>query len=114
MAWLERLTGRAAWPVSWLSRLAGPRGRVEEADTAMPVTFYWRPGCPFCAQLRRHLLRIGLPFRPVNIWEDPEAAARVRQITGGDETVPTVVAGDRAMVNPSIQEVLEAVRATGG
>jgi hypothetical protein len=47
----------------------------------------------------------------INIWEDQAAAARVRAITGGPETVPTVVAGTRAMVNPSARQVVAAVRA---
>ncbi len=76
--------------------------------TAQPVTaveFYWRPGCPFCIALRRRLRRRGIPTRPVNIWEHPEAAQRVRAVTGGDETVPTVFVGNRSLVNPSLGEV---------
>jgi hypothetical protein len=46
----------------------------------------------------------------INIWDDPEAAAVVRQVTGGAETVPTVVVGGRAMVNPSPRAVLRAVK----
>ena len=34
-----------------------------------------------------------VPATWVNIWEDRAAAARVRAITGGDETVPTVEVG---------------------
>lgn len=75
------------------------------------VEFYWRPGCPFCVRLRWNLRRARIPVSEINIWEDPAAAARVRRITGGDETVPTVVVGARAMVNPSIGEVTAAVRA---
>lgn len=59
------------------------------------------------------MLRLGLrgarvPAEWVNIWEDRAAAAAVRAITGGDETVPTVVAGGRAMVNPSARQVIAA------
>ena len=53
----------------------------------------------------------GVPAEWVNIWDDQAAAARVRAITGGDETVPTVVVGGRAMVNPSAWQVVAAVRA---
>jgi len=69
------------------------------------VTFYWRPGCPFCVSLRRGLSRRGIPFEAVNIWEDPDAAARVRAAAGGNETVPTVVIGAHALVNPSVEQV---------
>jgi mycoredoxin len=29
----------------------------------------------------------------INIWEDPQAAARVRSVANGNETVPTVFVG---------------------
>lgn len=69
------------------------------------VTFYWRPGCPYCLSLHRGLSRRGIPFDEVNIWESPEGAARVRAAAGGNETVPTVVIGDHALVNPSVAQV---------
>lgn len=74
------------------------------------ITVYWRQRCPYCIRLRWQLRRSGLPIRETNIWKDPDAAARVREITGGDETVPTLVVGDRPMVNPTIAEVLAEVR----
>lgn len=74
------------------------------------VEFYWRPGCPYCRALRGPLRRSGLPVREVNIWADPRAAARVRSVADGNETVPTVFVGPRAMVNPSMGQVLAAVR----
>ena len=40
-----------------------------------------------------------------NIWEDPHDAAIVRSIADGNETVPTVIIGPVALVNPSIELV---------
>jgi hypothetical protein len=37
-----------------------------------------------------------------NIWEDPEAAAIVRSIADGDETVPTLIIGPVGLVNPTV------------
>ncbi|GAB3383595.1 glutaredoxin domain-containing protein [Amycolatopsis echigonensis] len=74
------------------------------------VVVYWRPGCVFCARLRRQLDRAGVPYRPVNIWEDPAAAETVRSIARGDETVPTVVVGGQGLVNPSVRQVQAAMR----
>ncbi|MGH3950120.1 MAG: glutaredoxin domain-containing protein [Pseudonocardiaceae bacterium] len=74
------------------------------------VEFYWRPGCLFCTMLRARLRPTGLPVREVNIWADPDAAARVRAVADGNETVPTVFVSDRALVNPGVKEVLAAVR----
>ncbi len=45
-----------------------------------------------------------------DIRSDPKAAARVRQVTGGDETVPTVLVGRRALVNPGLPHIVAAVR----
>lgn len=84
--------------------------RVDPAP-ACAVKVYWRPGCGSCSTLRRGLLRSGLPLREVDIWRDPEAAALVRSLADGNETVPTVVIGARALVNPTVEEVLAAVAA---
>lgn len=83
-----------------------PIFRKNRAEGEPVVDFYWRPGCPFCMSLERGLDRAGVGLNKINIWKDPEAAARVRQIAGGNETVPTVVIGERGMVNPSVAEVL--------
>lgn len=72
---------------------------------------YARPGCPFCSMLRSDLRRVGLDWRERDIWQDPEAAAAVRAVADGNETVPTVNVGGRWMVNPSADEVLDAVAA---
>ncbi|BDU05187.1 glutaredoxin family protein [Nocardia cyriacigeorgica] len=85
----------------------------EPGTTEPEVEVYWRPGCPFCKMLLVPLRRSGVRLREVNIWEDPQAAARVRSVADGNETVPTVFIGDRAMVNPSVREVLAAVRGDG-
>lgn len=74
------------------------------------IEVLWRPGCPYCSRLRRDLARAGVVTVEHDIWADPGAAARVRAATGGNETVPTVVVGDRALVNPRLGEVVAAVR----
>lgn len=73
------------------------------------VTVYWRPGCPFCNGLFRSLERAGLEPQRRNIWEDEDAAAFVRSVADGNETVPTVVVGEHALVNPSGREVMTAL-----
>ncbi len=70
------------------------------------ITFYWRPGCGFCAHLHRKLDELGVHMDMHNIWEDPSAAAFVRSVAAGNETVPTVVVGDTAMVNPTPDRVM--------
>jgi glutaredoxin len=76
---------------------------------ANTIDFYWRPGCPFCMGLERNLNKLNLPLNKMNIWDDDAHAATVRSIADGNETVPTVVIGDAKMVNPSADQVLQAI-----
>lgn len=90
-----------------------PVGRVTCAVTATAiaqVVVYWRPSCPYCSRLRRQLRQLGVRSTEIDIWADPSAAATVRAYAAGNETVPTVVIGDVAMVNPSGPAVVDAVR----
>ena len=81
-----------------------------ETTTSPRVTFYWRPGCGFCSLLRRQLEDVGVDLDERNIWQDPRAAEFVRAVAGGSETVPTVVVGDKALVNPRATAVVELLR----
>lgn len=100
----------------WCSPLIFPRSigaaQAQElsANDGRPI-IYWRPGCQYCTRLR---VRLGQDARRaywVNIWSDPAGAAAVRAVTGGDETVPTLVAGAESFVNPDLRLVRERLRA---
>ena len=75
------------------------------------IDFFWRPGCGFCMNLERSLSNTGIPFEKFNIWEGDDHAAFVRSVADGNETVPTVRVGEAALVNPTLDQVLEAVKA---
>ncbi len=70
------------------------------------IDFYWRPGCGFCMMLDRALSKADVKLDKHNIWDDPSYAATVRSHANGNETVPTIVIGDQALVNPSADDVL--------
>ena len=59
--------------------------------------------------LERELGRRGVLYERHNIWEEPDAAAFVRSVARGNETVPTVTVGGVAMVNPPVEAVLAAL-----
>ena len=80
-------------------------------STSEQIDFYWRPGCGFCMFLERRLNKADVPFRKLNIWDDPEHAAFVRSVANGNETVPTLRIGGQALVNPSLGDVLDTMRA---
>jgi glutaredoxin len=72
-----------------------------DEPTATQIDLYWRPACGFCSSLRRQLDKLGIDRVEHNIWDEPAAAAIVREHANGSETVPTVVIGSTGFVNPS-------------
>ena len=85
---------------------------MAQDDPRRAVVVYWRPGCGFCARLKSSLGRLRDRATWVNIWADEEAAAYVRSVNDGNETVPTVVIDGIPHTNPDpalVRERLEAV-----
>ncbi|GAB1694285.1 glutaredoxin domain-containing protein [Krasilnikovia sp. M28-CT-15] len=99
-----------------ISPLAFPRPLTAEqarhrSDQDGRAIVYWRPSCPFCLRLRVALL--GRRAHWVDIWRDPGAAAAVRAVADGNETVPTVIVAGVAHVNPNplwLRRTLQGVR----
>lgn len=75
------------------------------------VWVYHRAGCPFCLRLTLGLGRRARDARWVDIWADPEAAAYVRSVNAGNETVPTVVVDGVPRTNPDPGAVRAALSA---
>lgn len=82
----------------------------EQAHDKPGATLYWRPGCPFCMRLRLALLVRRVRIEQVNIWKNPDAAALVRSVADGNETVPTVIIDGEVMVNPTPGQVTTALQ----
>ncbi|MGC4747315.1 glutaredoxin domain-containing protein [Micromonospora sp. DT201] len=100
-----------------LSPWAFPRSvQAAEAQRASAVDgrpiVYWRPGCRYCLQLRFSLGRLARRAHWVDIWHDPTGAAAVRAVADGNETVPTVVLGGQAVVNPERAWFREQLRSS--
>ena len=125
LAVVQFAVGQPAWGVAMLvffavaALIVSPRAFPRSVTAAEALSrsaadgraiVYWRPGCPFCIRLRTSLGRRATKLHWVDIWSDPEGAAAVRAITGGDETVPTVVAGVDSWVNPAPAKVRELAR----
>ena len=71
---------------------------TEPVDAGLVI--YWRPLCGFCQRLLQALEVVGIRATLRNIWDDPEAAAFVRSVNDGAETVPTVVVDSTVYTNP--------------
>lgn len=77
-----------------------------------PITVYSTPWCGHCHRLAGQLDREGIAYTVVDIEDEPDAAAIVREVNGGSETVPTVVFADgSALTNPSLQQVRDRISA---
>ena len=87
-----------------------PPGASGVVEQGIPVV-YWRPGCHYCLRLRLSLLLSRRRVVWVDISSDPAAAARVRSVNGGNETVPTVFSRGSVRTNPSPRWVREQLAA---
>lgn len=88
-----------------VSAIEGARAAAEGR-----VVVYFRKRCIFCERLRTALGRLGRSVVWVDIWQDPDAAAYVRSVNDGNETVPTVVIDGVAHTNPSPSVVRVALQ----
>ena len=76
------------------------------------VLMYSTTWCGYCRRLRTQLDSEGIGYTVIDIEEQPEAAAYVEQVNGGNQTVPTVVYPDgSAATNPSLAQVKQALAA---
>jgi len=70
------------------------------------------PGVVYCTgwsaatqMLRRHLERLGVPHRYVDLEHDPVAAAELRWRNGGRMSHPAVSIGGTLLVEPTLDEL---------
>ena len=76
--------------------------------TGQSVTMFSTPWCGYCRRLKSQFDREGVSYTVVDIEQDPAAADYVMSVTGGNQTVPTILYSDgSAMTNPSITQVRE-------
>lgn len=62
--------------------------------------------CGYCKRLKVAMKAAGIAFTEVDIEHDPEAAAFVMGVNGGNQTVPTLKFADgSALTNPSIKDI---------
>ena len=105
LVWLGLLAG-ASSPLIFPRSVGAVEAQRRSAVDGRPI-IYWRPGCTFCLRLRLRLGRSAHRSYWVDIWRDPAAAAAVRAVNDGNETVPTVFVAGRPHVNPDPRWVRE-------
>jgi glutaredoxin 3 len=57
----------------------------------MQTELYTASGCPYSAAAREDLEWRGVDFVEHDVEQDPEAYARMLELTGGNRTVPVIV-----------------------
>ncbi len=78
------------------------------------ILVYGHPACPAVGPVKAMLAQVQVEFDYVNIRQDPGAAARVRAINGGNESVPTLVFPDGStLTEPSASALKHKLEAMG-
>ncbi|MFN8075851.1 MAG: mycoredoxin [Kineosporiaceae bacterium] len=77
-----------------------------QVPPAGTVTMFSTTWCGYCHRLKSQMDRAGIGYEVVDIEQTPDAAAFVREVNGGNQTVPTLLFPDgSAATNPSLAEV---------
>ncbi len=83
---------------------------LETNPEVAPVIMYSTVWCGYCQRLKAQMQRAGIEYTEVDIEADPESAAFVASINGGNEVVPTLkFSDDTTLTNPPIAEVIAKV-----
>ncbi len=80
------------------------------AGSQPEVVLFGTQWCAATQMVRRWLARQGIPFRYVDLETSPESAGRLRWLTGGTASHPTVLVNGEVLVEPSLSELAWALR----
>ena len=82
------------------------------AETTEIIMYARERFCPDVLRSRARLTDLGIPWTEFDIEADDVAAAETERLTGR-RNVPTIVIGDRILVEPSNSQLDEALSAAG-
>lgn len=77
------------------------------------IIMFGNDWCPDVRYTRRHLQQLRVPYIEINIDQDHEAAALVEMYTGGRQRTPTLIIGKQVLIEPSDEELEDALQAEG-
>jgi glutaredoxin len=77
------------------------------------VEVYGADWCGDTQRTRRHLDSLGVPYQYINVEQDQQASAWVKQQNDGKERKPTVKIGAQVLAEPSDPELEQALRQEG-
>lgn len=73
------------------------------------VTVYGQPGCMPCHMLRMALMKRDIEYEYRDVRKNLEHQKDMLEAAQGNFLTPTVVIGDRVMLNPQIEMIVEAL-----
>ena len=80
----------------------------------MEIVKVYGPGwCEDTEATRNHLDSLGVPYQYIDIEQDHEATAWVKRQNNGKQQTPTVDIRGKILIEPSDQELEQALRGTG-
>jgi mycoredoxin len=77
------------------------------------VEVYGADWCGDTQRTRRHLDSLGVVYRYINVEQDPQASAWVKQQHDGKERKPTIKIGEQVLAEPSDHALDLALRQEG-
>jgi mycoredoxin len=78
------------------------------------IIFYGHPTCPNLGPVKGLLTQSKVKFEYIDIHHDSAAAARVRTINNGNESVPTLVFPDGStLTEPTVRELQSKLKSLG-
>ena len=77
------------------------------------VEVYGADWCGDTQRTRQHLDRLGIAYHYINVEHNKQASEWVKQRNDGKERKPTVKIGAQVLVEPSNQELEDALRQQG-
>lgn len=77
------------------------------------IEVYGADWCGDTQRTRRHLDRLGVVYQYINVEQDLQASAWVKQQNDGKERKPTVKIGAQVLAEPSDEALEQALRQSG-
>ena len=75
------------------------------------IVLYGTQWCPDCFRARRVLTKNKIEYLDIDIDNDPQGESFVKEVNGGNRSVPTIIFPDGAiMVEPSNKELKEKLQ----
>lgn len=75
-----------------------------------PVTVYMTRWCSDCARARKVFERLGVAYEEIDIERVPGAEQKMKSVNGGSGKIPTILIGEKILIEPSDDELTRALQ----